>query len=188
MLIVQDCIISEDIADQCFCCDLAKCKGQCCVEGDCGAPLLESEIPILEHILPVVEPYMTKEGLEVVHRDGVSALDNTAEPCTPLVNNRECAYVAWGNDGTAFCAIEQAFRDGKIDWPKPISCHLYPLRIDEYGEFKSVNYHRWDVCRCAVTKGRECGVPLYKYLREPLIRRFGQDWYDELIESIESKA
>ena len=106
MLIVQDCIISEDIADQCFCCDLSKCKGQCCVEGDCGAPLLESEIPILEHILPVVEPYMTEEGLEVVHRDGVSALDNAAEPCTPLVNNRECAYVAWGDDGTAFCAIE----------------------------------------------------------------------------------
>lgn len=182
MLIVQDCIISEDIADQCFCCDLAQCKGQCCVEGDCGAPLLEEEIPILERILPTVEPYMTEAGIEVVHRDGVSALDNAAEPCTPLVNNCECAYVAWGEDGTAFCAIEQAYRNGKIDWQKPISCHLYPLRIDEYGEFKSVNYHRWDVCRCAVVKGREYGVPLYKYLREPLIRRFGQEWYDELVE------
>ena len=180
MLIVQDCIISEDIADQCFCCDLAQCKGQCCVEGDCGAPLLEEEIPILERILPTIEPYMTEAGIEVVHRDGVSALDNAAEPCTPLVNNRECAYVAWGDDGTAFCAIEQAYRDGKIDWPKPISCHLYPLRIDEYGEFKSVNYHRWDVCRCAVAKGKECGVPLYQYLREPLIRRFGKEWYEEL--------
>ena len=160
MLIVQDCIISEDIADQCFCCDLAQCKGQCCVEGDCGAPLLEEEIPILERILHTVEPYMTEAGIEVVHRDGVSALDNAAEPCTPLVNNREC--------------------DGKIDWPKPISCHLYPLRIDEYGEFKSVNYHRWDVCRCAVAKGKECGVPLYQYLREPLIHRFGKEWYEEL--------
>ena len=159
MLIVQDCIISEDIADQCFCCDLSKCKGQCCVEGDCGAPLLESEIPILEHILPVVEPYMTEEGLEVVHRDGVSALDNAAEPCTPLVNNRECAYVAWGDDGTAFCAIEQAFRDGKIDWPKPISCHLYPLRIDEYGEFKSVNYHRWDVAAVPWPKAGNVACP-----------------------------
>ena len=180
MLIVQDCIISEDIADQCFCCDLAQCKGQCCVEGDCGAPLLESEISILEHILPIIEPYMTEAGREVVHHEGVSSLDNAAEPCTPLVNNRECAYVAWGDDGTAFCAIEQAYRDGKIDWPKPISCHLYPLRIDEYGEFKSVNYHRWDVCRCAVAKGKECGVPLYQYLREPLIRRFGKEWYEEL--------
>ena len=180
MLIVQDCIISEDIADQCFCCDLAQCKGQCCVEGDCGAPLLESEIPILEHILPIIEPYMTEAGREVVHHEGVSSLDNAAEPCTPLVNNRECAYVAWGDDDTAFCAIEQAYRDGKIDWPKPISCHLYPLRIDEYGEFKSVNYHRWDVCRCAVAKGKECGVPLYQYLREPLIRRFGKEWYEEL--------
>ena len=182
MLIVQDCIISEDIADQCFCCDLTQCKGQCCVEGDCGAPLLESEIPILEHILPIVEPYMTEAGREVVHREGVSSLDNAAEPCTPLVNDCECAYVVWGNDGTAYCAIEQAYHDGKIDWPKPISCHLYPLRIDEYGEFKSVNYHRWDICRCAVAKGKECGVPLYQYLKEPLIRHFGKEWYDELVE------
>lgn len=184
MLIVQDCIISEDIADKCFCCDLAQCKGQCCVEGDCGAPLLESEIPILEKILPIVEPYMTEAGRQVVHSEGVSALDNAAEPCTPLVNDRECAYVAWGEDGTAFCAIEQAYRDGKIDWQKPISCHLYPLRIDEYGEFKSINYHRWDVCRCAMKKGKECGVPLYIYLREPLIRHFGEEWYSELVEQI----
>ena len=94
--------------------------------------------------------------------------------------------MAWGEDGTAYCAIEQAYRDGKIDWPKPISCHLYPLRIDEYGEFNSVNYHRWDLCRCAMAKGRECGVPLYKYLREPLIRRFGQEWYDELLEQCQA--
>ena len=182
MLIVQDCIVSEDIADQHFCCDLAQCKGQCCVEGDCGAPLLESEIPILEKILPSVEPYMTEAGREVVRTQGVSALDNAAEPCTPLVNDRECAYVAWGDDGTAYCAIEQAYRDGKTDWPKPVSCHLYPLRIDEYGEFKSINYHRWDVCRCAVAKGRECGIPLYQYLKEPLIRRFGEAWFVELEE------
>ena len=182
MLIVKESIVSDDITDRCFCCDLAQCHGQCCIEGDYGAPLLEEEIPILERILPQVEPYMTPEGIEAVKRDGVSTLDNAAEPCTPLVNNRECAYVAWGDDGTAFCAIEQAYRDGKIDWPKPISCHLYPLRIDEYGEFKSINYHRWDVCRCAVAKGKECGVPLYQYLREPLIRRFGQQWYDELLD------
>ena len=180
MLIVKNSIVSDDIVDRRFCCDLSQCKGQCCVEGDCGAPLLEEEIPILEQILPQVEPYMTEAGKAVVQSEGVATLNNAAEPCTPLVNNRECAYVAWGDDGTAFCAIEQAYRDGKIDWPKPISCHLYPLRIDEYGEFKSVNYHRWDVCRCAVAKGKECGVPLYQYLREPLIRRFGKEWYEEL--------
>ena len=185
MLIVKDCIISEDIAEQRFCCNLSQCKGQCCVDGDCGAPLEESEIPILEKILPAVEPYMTPEGLQVVHTEGVSALDNAAEPCTPLVNNRECAYVAWGADGTAFCAIEQAYRDGKIDFMKPISCHLYPIRVDVFGDFTALNYHQWDICRCAVSKGKECGVPLYQYLKEPLLRRFGQEWYDELLEAID---
>jgi len=187
MLIVKDCIISEDIAEKRFYCDLAQCKGQCCVDGDCGAPLLEEEIGILEQVLPEVEPYMTAEGLKVVHEEGVSALDNAAEPCTPLVGGRECAYVAWGKDGAALCAIEQAYRDGKIGFMKPISCHLYPIRVDEFGEFKALNYHQWDICRCAVAKGKECGTPLYQYLKEPLIRRFGQDWYDELLEAIEDR-
>lgn len=185
MLIVQDCIVSEDIVDKLFSCDLAQCKGECCVEGDCGAPLLEEEIPILERILPEVEPYMTPEGLDVVHREGVSALDNAAEPCTPLINNRECAYVAWGDDGTAYCAIEQAYRDGKIDWKKPVSCHLYPIRVDVFGQFTAVNYHQWDICRCAVECGRRCSIPLYKYLREPLIRRFGEAWYADLLAAVQ---
>ena len=184
MLIVQDCIVSEDIAEKCFSCDLAQCKGQCCVDGDCGAPLLEEEIPILEKILPEVEPYMTPEGIEVVHREGVSALDNAAEPCTPLIHNQECAYVTWGEDGTAYCAIEKAYRDGKIDFPKPVSCHLYPIRVDVYGTFVAVNYHQWDICRCAVKCGNACGIPLYQYLKGPLIRRFGQSWYDDLLKEI----
>ncbi len=187
MLIVEDCIISEDIAEKCFGCDLAQCKGQCCVEGDCGAPLEETEIEILERILPEVEPYMTSKGQKIVHERGVSDLDNAAEPCTPLVDNRECAYVAWGEDGTAFCAIEQAYRDGKTDFIKPISCHLYPIRVDKFGEFQALNYHQWDVCRCAVVKGEKCGVPLYRYLQEPLIRCFGQEWYDELLQAIEER-
>lgn len=184
MLIVQDCIVTEDIIDKFFSCDLAQCKGECCVEGDCGAPLLEEEIPILERILPEVAPYMTPEGLDVVRREGVSALDNAAEPCTPLVNSRECAYVAWGEDGTAYCAIEQAYRDGKIDWKKPVSCHLYPIRVDVFGQFTAVNYHQWDICRCAVKCGLQSGTPLYEYLKEPLIRRFGQAWYDDLLTAI----
>ena len=181
MLIVKDCIVSEDIAEKKFGCDLAACKGQCCVEGDCGAPLEENEIPILKRILPQVEPYMTPEGLEVVRRDGVSALDNAAEPCTPLINNRECAYVAWGEDGTAYCAIEKAYRDGKIDYMKPVSCHLYPIRVDVFGTFTAVNFHQWDVCRCAMG----CGEPLYIGLKEPLIRRFGEEWYAELVRECE---
>lgn len=185
MLIVKDCIISEDIAEKRFCCDLAKCKGECCIEGDCGAPLEESEIPILERVLPEVEPYMTPEGIEVVKREGVSVPDLAGEPSTPLINGRECAYINWGEDGMALCAIERAYRDGKIDWMKPVSCHLYPIRVDEFGEFTSLNYHQWDICQCAVAKGKECGQPLYEYLKEPLIRKFGQEWYDELLDAVE---
>ena len=184
MLIVQNTIVSEDVVDCCFCCDLAQCKGCCCVEGDFGAPLLEEEIPILKQILSQVRPYMTEEGRRVVDNEGVSSLDNAADPCTPLVDNRECAYVAWGSDGTAYCAIEQAYRDGCIDFPKPVSCHLYPIRVDDFGEFTAVNYHEWDVCSCARIKGKETGIPLYRYLEQPLIRRFGQSWYDELLEQI----
>lgn len=185
MLIVKDCIISEDIAEKRFCCDLAKCKGECCIEGDCGAPLEESEIPILERVLPEVEPYMTPEGIDVVKREGVSVPDLAGEPSTPLINGRECAYINWGDDGMALCAIERAYRDGKIDWMKPVSCHLYPIRVDEFGEFTSLNYHQWDICQCAVAKGKECGQPLYEYLKEPLIRKFGQEWYDELLDAVE---
>ena len=116
MLIVKESIVSDDIAECRFCCDLSQCKGECCIEGDYGAPLLEEEIPILQRILPQVQPYMTPEGLQSVTEQGVSTLDNAAEPCTPLVNNRECAYVAWAPDGTALCAIEQAYRDGKTDF------------------------------------------------------------------------
>lgn len=181
MLIVKDCIISEDIRDKRFACDLEKCKGQCCVEGDCGAPLDEAEIPILKEIMPQVEPYMTDAGRKVVHKEGVSALDNAGEPCTPLVSNRECAYVVWGEEGTAYCAIERAYREGKTAFLKPISCHLYPLRVDVYGQFTAINFHDWDVCHCCC---HSTGKPLYECLREPLIRRFGQDWYDELMQTI----
>ena len=175
MLIVKESIVSDDIAERRFCCDLAQCKGQCCIEGDYGAPLLEEEIPVLERILPQVQPYMTPEGLQAVAEQGVSTLDNAAEPCTPLVNNRECAYVAWAPDGTALCAIEQACRDGKTDFLKPVSCHLYPIRVDEYGEFTAVNYHQWDVCRCAVKKGTSAECPSTNTSANPLSAASGRN-------------
>lgn len=184
MLIVENCIISENIADKCFCCDLDQCKGQCCVEGDAGAPLEEDEVAILEKIYPEVKPYMTEEGQRVVEATGVASKDNAGEPCTPLVDNRECAYVVW-EEGKALCAIEKAYRDGKIDYKKPVSCHLYPIRVDDYGEFTALNYHEWDVCKSAVCKGKAAGEPLYQYLKEPLVRRFGEEWYNELLEQVE---
>lgn len=176
MLIVDNCIISEDIAECCFCCDLSRCKGQCCIDGDAGAPLDADEIPILRHILPTLTPYLSPAGLQAIREQGVSVVDADEEPTTPLVNNRECAYLTYGDDGIALCAIEKAYFDHKISFQKPISCHLYPIRLDNFGEFIALNYHRWDICRCAVNRG----LPLYRYLREPLIRRFGTRWYDEL--------
>ncbi|MBR3528070.1 MAG: DUF3109 family protein [Bacteroidales bacterium] len=184
MIIVDDCIISDNLADVCFSCDLAKCKGACCVEGDCGAPLDAEEIPVLQRIYPDVKAYMSVEGIAAVEQQGVSSLDVDKQPCTPLVDNRDCAY-AVHEHGLTLCAIEKAWRDGKVDFQKPISCHLYPVRIEDYGEFKAVNYHEWDICRYALAKGREEGRPLYQYLKEPLVRRFGQAWYDELVEQCE---
>ena len=184
MLIVGDCIVSENVAEKRFACDLCKCKGQCCVEGDAGAPLDDAEIPVLKEIYPQVKPYMTQEGINEVERTGVFTLDNTESPCTPLVNNRECAYVVW-EDGLALCAIEKAWRDGKISFQKPISCHLYPIRVDDFGEFKAVNYHEWDVCRCA--RGPQ-GKLLYEYLKVPLIRKFGEAWYQELVAQCEERV
>lgn len=183
MLIVDDCIISDNLADRCFCCDLQQCRGACCVEGDCGAPLDADEIAVLQRVYPAVKPYMTARGVAAVEAQGVSALDVDGLPCTPLVESKECAF-AIEEDGVTLCAIEKAYRDGKTDYQKPISCHLYPVRIENFGEFKALNLHEWDICRCAFAKGKETGVPLYQYLREPLVRRFGLDWYDELCKQI----
>ena len=115
-----------------------------------------------------------------MEKNGVSALDINDEPCTPLVEGRECVYVCW-EDGIAKCAIEKAYLDKKIDFQKPVSCHLYPIRVDSYDDFKAVNYHEWEICNCAVALGKEVGTPLYKYLKEPLIRKFGTKWYNELV-------
>ncbi len=207
MIIVGNTIVSDDIADRCFSCDLSCCRGACCIDGDSGAPLLEEEVPILEAILPEVEPYMTPEGRETVQRQGVAVRDKDGDLGTPLLTSSgACAYAIHEN-GLTLCAIEKAqphprplserrgewnaetnysplpWERGKgvrLNFPKPLSCHLYPIRVEDYGEFTAVNYHQWDICNSA--KGH--GEPLYKYLKEPLIRRFGQEWYDELLQEI----
>ena len=187
MIIVGNTIVSDDIADCRFRCDLACCKGACCVEGDSGAPLREEEVAVLEALLPEVEPYMTPEGIAAVHAHGVAVRDSDGDLGTPLVDGGACAYITYDGNGCALCAIEKAYRAKNFQFstfnyqfPKPVSCHLYPIRVEDYGEFSAVNYHQWDICRCA--KGH--GAPLYITLKEPLIRRFGSEWYNELIEQI----
>ncbi len=176
MIIVKNSIVSDDVADCRFGCDLSCCKGACCVDGDSGAPLLEEEVAGLEAVLPIVKPFMTEEGIEAVEQQGVAVRDKDGDLGTPLIKGGACAFITYGEDGCVLCAIEKACRE-----KKPVSCHLYPIRVEDFGEFTAVNYHQWEICRCA--KGH--GEPLYVYLKEPLIRRFGQEWYDELLEQIE---
>ncbi len=186
MLIIDKILVSDAIKDTYFVCNLNACKGDCCVAGDAGAPLEEEEISILEDVLDDVIPYMSPEGKEVVDWTGVFEYDIEGEYVTPLVRDEECAFV-YVKDGINFCAIEKAYLEGKIKFQKPVSCHLYPIRIKKVGETKAVNYDTWSVCAPALIKGKTVGVPLYKYLKEPLIRKFGSKWYAKLVEALEKE-
>ena len=184
MMIIDNILVSDDIKEVYFACNLKACRGDCCVEGDAGAPLEEEEIGIIEDYFDEIKPYMTPEGIEVVEKSGVFDYDIDGEFVTPLVNNRECAFVYF-KDNIAFCAVEKAWLEGKIDFKKPVSCHLYPVRLDKVGGQTAVNYHRWSICVPALRTGKNSGTPLYRYLKEPLSRKFGKEWYLKLVAAIE---
>jgi len=185
MIVVDDKIVSDDVVKVLFSCDLAACSGDCCVEGDEGAPLEEEEIGIIEDALDEIAPYMREEGLKVVDNTGVFDYGADGDYVTPLVNNRECAFVYF-EKGIAFCAIEKAYREGKIDFIKPISCHLYPIRITKYADFEAVNYHQWSICSSALACGLKKGIPVYESLKEPLVRKYGAQWYAELEKEVKN--
>lgn len=178
-------LISEDIFSEKFVCNIQKCKGICCVEGDAGAPLEASELPILAEIFSKIKPYLRPEGIAAVEDQGTHILDVDGDYVTPLVDGKECAYVIFNEKGITQCGIERAFQDGAIDWQKPISCHLYPIRITEYRSFNAINYHEWSVCSDACTLGKELKVPVYEFLKTPLIRKYGEDWYKVLVDAAE---
>jgi len=181
MIAINHTLISEDIFDKKFVCDLNACKGECCVAGDAGAPLEKKELKILDKIYTTVKPYMTSQGIAAVEKHGSYVLDSDGDYTTTLISEgAECAFVFYDDKNIAKCAIEQAYLDGKIDWKKPISCHLYPIRISEYKEYDAVNYHSWHICKPACECGKQLDVPVYKFLKEPLIRKYGEDWYKEL--------
>lgn len=186
MIAIDKTIISDDIQHVCFACDLEQCKGICCVEGDAGAPLDEDEIGVLEDELENFKAYMCPEGIAVVEQNGVFDYDEEGHYVTPLVKDQECAFVVF-EDGKALCAIEKAWKEGKTSFRKPISCHLYPIRIASLHDLEAVNYHAWSVCHQAVENGKKLKVPLYKYLKEPLLRKYGLEWYNELVSKIEGK-
>lgn len=180
MLQIDDTIISLELLDERFVCDLVTCRGICCIEGDDGAPLEVEEVKIIEDLLPLIWDDLTEVSKDVIRKQGVSYIDDDDEPVTSIVNGAECVFTYTDEEGMCKCAIEKAFREGKTDFYKPISCHLYPVRLQKYKEFTAVNYHRWGVCNCARTLGGKLGVPVYQFLKEPLVRRFGEEWFEQL--------
>ena len=173
-------IVSEDIIEKDFVCNLASCKGACCIDGDAGAPLDADETKILKDIYPKLKPFLRQEGIDAIEEQGTSITTAFGELETPLINGADCAYVIFDDKKTALCGIEEAYNQGEVDWKKPVSCHLYPIRVKDYSEFSAVNYDKWDICDDACSLGKELQVPVYKFVKEALTRKFGKNWYDEL--------
>ena len=181
MIQIDDKLISEDIFSEEFVCNLSKCKGACCVEGDVGAPLDKNETEILDRLYPKFKSYLTEDGIKAIEEQGTWTTDpSDGDFVTPTVENRECVYVTFDEKGITKCGIEKAYEDGAIDWQKPISCHLYPIRATEYRTFTALNYHEWPICNDACTLGKELQVPVYKFLKTPLIRKYGEEFYQTL--------
>lgn len=180
---IDDILISSDIFTEEFCCDLDACKGICCVEGDAGAPVTLDEIGGIEDALDTVWDDMSASAQAVVDKQGVAYTDRDGDLVTSIVGGKDCVFTCYEDD-CCLCALERAYRSGKTGFCKPISCALYPIREKRLGNgMIALNYNRWDVCRNAVKKGRELHLPVYKFLKEPLIRRFGAEFYEKLCEA-----
>ncbi len=173
-------IVSEDLVEKDFVCNLGACKGECCVAGEAGAPLEADEVDILKAIYRDVKPFLRPEGIAAIEKQGTHIETDKGALETPLVDGAECAYVTFTDKGIASCGIEDAYNAGKIDFRKPISCHLYPVRIQNYSSFSAVNYHKWPICDDACSLGKELQVPVYKFVKDALIRKYGTHWYSEL--------
>jgi len=180
MIEIDGKIISRDIFEKKFVCDLNACKGACCVEGDAGAPLEDEEVNQLEVALEDIKPFMRKEGIEAVEKEGVFYMDVDNEPVTMLVKGKECAFVYFDDQGITKCAIETANRAGKTKVNKPISCHLYPIRVSKLSIGDALNYHEWPICKPACDCGDKLNVKVFRFLKAPLIRKFGEEFYEQM--------
>jgi hypothetical protein len=179
MLQIENTIISLDIFDKKFCCELSKCMGACCVHGDSGAPLEDNEVEVLEKIYPQIKLFLRDESIKTIENEGAWVIDIDNDKVTPLVDNKECAYAIF-EDNVAKCAIEKAYNAGITKFQKPISCHLYPIRFNVYSEFIAINYHCWEICKPALNKGISLNTPIYVFLKNALVRKFGTNWYNQL--------
>jgi len=183
---IGNAIISDDIAEKFFVCDLTKCKGACCIEGDAGAPLSKEEATLLSEIYPKIKPFLSESGIAEIELQGTSVVDEDDDYTTPTIGNRECVYALY-DQGVLKCGIEKAWKAGAVEFQKPISCHLYPIRIGQYDKFEALNYERWHICNPACKHGEALQVPIYVFLKDPLIRKYGTAWYDQLVAVIEGR-
>jgi len=180
MILFEKYIISDEIVTEKFVCDLAKCKGACCIHGDTGAPLLEEELSILDDIYDDIKEFLPEESIAAVEKQGKYTIDANEEYATTLVDGKQCAYVFTDENGIARCAIEKAFNQGIITFRKPISCFLYPIRVSKYNNYDAVNYHQWEICKDARILGKNLNISVLHFLKEPIIQRFGEDMYGAL--------
>ncbi|PWD99255.1 DUF3109 family protein [Marinilabilia rubra] len=180
MVQIDDKIISLDIFQKQFLCDLPKCLGSCCVEGESGAPLEDEEIKIIEGLYPKIKHLLSPEAVEVIEQNGTWETDTDGDKVTPIIHGRECVYTYFDGDGVCKCAIEKAHDEGLVDFKKPVSCHLYPVRVDKYPAYEALNYHVWPVCNPARELGKQIGLPIFRFLKEPIIRKYGEVFYSEL--------
>lgn len=186
MLVIENALVSDDLIQNDFVCNLSKCKGICCVEGDLGAPLTDSELDVVKESYSKIKKYLTPDAIAAIEEQGEYVMDWEGDYSTTLVNDKECVYVIQDEKGCYKCAFEEAYNKGEIGFKKPISCHLYPIRLSQVGEYIALNYDRWDICADACTLGQELKVPVYKFLKEPIIRAFGEEWYEKLNNEIEN--
>ena len=187
MFEIKDTLVSLDLAERFFCCDLSQCLGQCCIDGDAGAPITEAERDTIDSLLPAIEDELLPSARERIAEAGTSYLDPDGDLVTQIVDGRNCVYTCYAPGGVCLCAIEKACSQGRTGgFRKPSSCALYPVRLTRYPTFTAVNYHRWKVCRSAEQNGRRLGIRLYQFLRGPLTEYFGQEWYDELCMACEA--
>ena len=182
MIQIDDKIVSQDLFEVLFVCDYDTCKGECCVEGDSGAPLEPGEAEELRRCLPEVRHLLSPAALEVIEEQGVSYFDEDGDEVTSIVRGRDCVFTTYDEQGRCSCALEKVYNEGKTTFIKPISCQLYPVRLTKYPSFTAVNYHKWSICKCALKLGRKLQVPVYQFLRAPLIRAFGEEFYTQLEE------
>jgi hypothetical protein len=180
MIEIEDTVLSLDLIERYFCCDLQKCKGACCVEGESGAPLTKQEFDYLRKILPLLWDNLSPDAKEVINKQGIAYIDCENDIVTSIIDGKDCVFTYYDENAVCKCAIEKAYNEGRIDFKKPISCHLYPVRVKQYKDYKAINYHRWKVCRAAEILGEQKQIFVYQFLKEALIRKFGEEWYNAL--------